>query len=237
MKPWAIAVVIVALLVGAVFFWGVFDHKVRVTTADTHLEGTIVMKDTSGKETQVKRLFTGSTSSNGSYLKEFKFNLDVKFKTSEGDNAWILSSMTDKTHATELIIRAQTSGDSVDVKKIPLSSFTNSDFTKTKTGEWYHLFKDVKLTATELESKMKGKIWSYNFDLVFSVDLWYSLTGEKSEEVNQVTVDIGVPIKIVVAELVNPNPNPIDWDPSVQPIYLGAIGVTVTENPGIKLQR
>ena len=232
-----LAVVIAVLVVGGAW-WVIADSTLRVVTNDVNYEATFEITYNDGSTVEVKRYKTASIMYEGKVVNYVTFDLDAKFKAKQMEDVRLLSPRSGGEQETKVTfyVKDPVFGNEK-VSEYPLSATTNTDYSVLDTGTWYNVFKDLKITTTQMDDALTD-FGQTSFSILAVVDVWYNLDPDKSEIIHHEII-FEVPFKIL--DITNEVPDPDggggggDGDRRNQPISSNPIQPDQPQKPTVKI--
>ena len=200
-----LAVIIAAAIILGGAWWVMQSSGLKVVTKDVNYEATYSLVYEDGSSTTVKRYKTASVTYEQKVVEYVQFDLDAKFKATQAEDVRVLSPRAGGEHETRVTFYVVDSIYGADqISEYPLSTYTNTDYSVLDTGDWYNLFKDVKVTTSEIESAHGDWTGQTRFSLRTVVDVWYNLDPESTDLVHH-ELTFEVPFNIL--DITNEDPD------------------------------
>ena len=201
MRPLTIVVILVIVAIAILVTYNVTDDSISIKTKDVDYEATYEIVYTDGTKASIKKYATATVKHDDKTVKHITFDLDAKFQVPH-DDVRVNTPRNDPDHETKVTFFADVpDGGKYKVSEYPLSTFTNADFSVLDTGDWYNVFKDIKITTTELDVASQMNLRN-KFVLRTVVDIWYNIDPDKKELIHHELI-FSIPFKILTAVLVS----------------------------------
>ena len=218
MKPLTIFLIVAVAIALYVVLAAVTDEAIPVDTNDADYEVELPILYADGTMDSIKQFKAMEAYHDDKIVDYIGFQVDVKWKSKTADDVRIVSPRSDRAHETKLVVSYQGSGSPIHISTYPLSQFTDADYSTLERGEWYHLFKGIKVTMTEVQSKIGlATSMDVNWSLRFELTVWYN-TDRDSTVIEQHVINVHVPLHFPVGGGITPY-DPVDPGPGTSPAY------------------
>lgn len=202
-----LAIIVAAIVIGGIWMT-VGSSNLTIVTKDVNYEASYEIVYADGSSVMVKKYKTASFQYQNKVVDYIDFDLDAKFKATQEDNVRLLSPRAGGDYETSVTFYVVDSiwGEN-QISEYPLSAYTNTDYSVLDTGDWYNVFKNLKVTTTEIKDARGDMGANWEFTLKTVVDVWYNLDPEKSDVIHHQLI-FSIPFKIV--EYTDKTPDPDD---------------------------